>query len=459
MVSQISKIASAFIIFILFILLPPFAGLSPQGQKVIAVVLLAIILWATEALPVGISSTLVLILLGVTKSVPSANDLFHGFRSPILYFLVGVMAMGGAIVKSGLAQRAAMVFLRGARGSSKRLFAHCLFSLPPMALILPSAITRNAILLPAYQETFEELKLRREDGLVKSIVLTLGLLNPFASSAFMTGGLAPMTTSTLLGGFSWWRWFFLMSVPYYALLLLGGLWTYWVNPSPHRSFEHRGWEKLPPFTAKEMRVILILILTSVLWFVDFWHGWHPAIPALIAAVLFTSPRIGILSWKELEKTVPWATFFVLGASLSLAQALISTGAAAWFARSLAQAIVQFQSYAQAVVLLLILMVTIIHLGIANMSACIALLIPITTTLATSLAMNPIVFGLIVGIVVDAVILYPVQTATNLLAYETGLIGGKDVLKVGFGLLFLTALVILYVALPWWSLLGAPLVIK
>ena len=41
-------------------------------------------------------------------------------------------------------------------------------------------------------------------------------------------------------------------------------------------------------------------------------------------------------------------FFVLGASLSLAQALISTGAADWFARSLAQAIAQFQSYAQAV---------------------------------------------------------------------------------------------------------------
>jgi sodium-dependent dicarboxylate transporter 2/3/5 len=107
----------------------------------------------------------------------------------------------------------------------------------------------------------------------------------------------------------------------------------------------------------------------------------------------------------------------------------------------------------------VVLLAIIHLGIANMSACIALLIPITTTLATSLAMNPIVFGLIVGIVVDAVILYPVQTATNLLAYETGLIGGKDVLKVGFGLLFLTALVILYVALPWWSLLGVPLVFK
>jgi anion transporter len=455
-VNQIFKIAAAFLLFFLFVLLPPFAGLSSQGQRVIAVVLLAIILWATEALHVGVTSILILILLGVTESVPSISDLFHGFLSPILYFLVGVMAMGGAIVKSGLAQRAAKIFLRGARGSSKRLFVQCLCSLPPMALILPSAITRNAILLPAYQKMFDDLKLKRDDGLVKSIVLTLGLLNPFASSSFMTGGLAPMTTSTLLGGFSWWRWFFLMSVPYYALLLLGGFWTYWVNPSPHRSFDHGEPEKLPPLTPEEVRVILILVTTSVLWFTDFWHGWHPAIPALIAAVLLTSPRIGVLSWKELEHTIPWSMFFVLGASLSLAEALISTGAAAWFAKTLAHSIVQFQGFAPAVILLLILMITIVHLGIANMSACIALLIPITTSLAHSVAMNPIIFGLIVGIVVDAVVLYPVQTATNLLAYETGLIGGKDVLKVGLGLFVITALVILYIALPWWFLLGVPL---
>ena len=457
--NQVLKIASAFFIFILFILLPPFAGLSPQGQRVIAVVLAAIILWATEALPVGVSSTLVLVLLGVTKSISSVNDLFFGFRSPILYFLIGVMAMGGGIVKCGLAQRAARVFLRGARGNTRRLLANCLLSLPPLALILPSAITRNAILLPAYQETFNGLKLDREDGLVKSIVLTLGLLNPFASSAFMTGGLAPMTTSTLLGGFTWWRWFFLMSIPYYALMLLGGLWTYWINPSPQRAFDYRGLEKLPPFSGEEIRVITILVLTTLLWLTDSWHGLHPAIPALIAAVLLTSPRTGIFSWKELEKTIPWSTFFVLGASLSLAQALITTGAATWFSKGLTNAIVQLQGVDWIIILMLILMVSIVHLGIANMSACIALLIPITTTLAIALKMNPIVFGLIVGIVVDAVILYPVQTATNILAYETGLIGGKDVLKVGLGLLVLTSLVILFIALPWWSLLGVPLNIK
>ena len=34
-------------------------------------------------------------------------------------------------------------------------------------------------------------------------------------------------------------------------------------------------------------------------------------------------------------------------------------------------------------------------------------------------LNPVVCGLVVTLVVDAVILYPVQTATNLLAFETG----------------------------------------
>jgi anion transporter len=457
--TQSFKLGIAFSIFLLFLLLPPFSGLSPQGQRVIAVVLLAIVLWSTEALPVGVSALGVLILLAATRSVPSVSDLFYGFLSPILYFLVGVMAMGGATVKSGLAQRAAKIFLRGAGGRSRRLLANCLLSLPPMALILPSAITRNAILLPAYQETFRQLHLERNDGLVKSIVLTLGLLNPFASSALMTGGLAPMTTSTLLGGFSWWRWFFLMCVPYYSLLLLGALWTYSINPSPSRSFDRHRSEKFPPLSKEEVRVILILVLTTALWFTDFLHGLHPAVPALLAAALLASPPVGILTWKELEKSVSWSTFFVLGACLSLAQALISTGAANWFANELGRFILGFRGFDSAVILTLIFLVTVVHLGIANMSACIALLIPITTTLADSLQMNPVVFGLIVGIVVDAVILYPVQTATNLLAYETGLIGGKDVLKVGLGLLGLTCLVILYIALPWWSLLGLPLAAK
>ena len=55
----------------------------------------------------------------------------------------------------------------------------------------------------------------------------------------------------------------------------------------------------------------------------------------------------------------------------------------------------------------------------------------------------------------AFILYPVQTASNLMAYETGYFGRADVLKLGFGMLAATIMVAVLV-LPYWALLGVPL---
>jgi hypothetical protein len=64
---------------------------------------------------------------------------------------------------------------------------------------------------------------RRIDRSGRMLMLALGVLNPLASSALLTGGLASMTASALLGGFSWLNWFALMAAPYYALLFGGAL--------------------------------------------------------------------------------------------------------------------------------------------------------------------------------------------------------------------------------------------
>jgi solute carrier family 13 (sodium-dependent dicarboxylate transporter), member 2/3/5 len=54
--------------------------------------------------------------------------------------------------------------------------------------------------------------------------------------------------------------------------------------------------------------------------------------------------------------------------------------------------------------------------------------------------------------VDAVILYPVQTASNLMAYESGYFDRADVVKLGLGMLALTILMVMLV-LPYWAALG------
>ncbi|MEA3071498.1 MAG: citrate:succinate antiporter [Alphaproteobacteria bacterium] len=101
----------------------------------------------------------------------------------------------------------------------------------------------------------------------------------------------------------------------------------------------------------------------------------------------------------------------------------------------------------------------VHLAITNLAACIALLVPITMTIASAAGVNPIVCALAVTIVVDSVILYPVQTAANLIAYESGYYGAADVARLGFTMLGLTIAVSLCIAVPYWSALGLPLMAR
>lgn len=453
------KLALAFLAFGLVLFLPTPAGLTSQGKRVLAVVALAVVLWSATALPVAVSSLVVLIVLASTRGVPSVSAAFVGFTSPVVFFLVGILAIGAAVVKTGLADRAARFLLKKAQGSPGRLYINFFLSLPPLALVLPSAITRNAVLIPTYEQVFRTLGIGPEDRLSRAIMLSLGVLHPLVSSAFLTGGMAPMTTATLLGGFSWLRWFALMSVPYFSLLLLGGILIYILNPPKGRDYQ-KGVELCPPspgISPDEARVFAVIGFTSLLWLTDFLHGLNPAIPALLAAALLLSPRIGVLGWEDFERSMSWSIFFVLGTSLSLAQALGTSGAASWSAQELVRNLAAFSDRPWAVIVLIITIVGLVHLGITSFAACLSLLIPMVSAFAVSVGLNPLVCGLVVGIAVDAIVLYPAQTATSILAYEGGYFQAKDVLQVGAGLFLLTILVVLFIALPYWRLLGLPLV--
>jgi citrate:succinate antiporter len=138
----------------------------------------------------------------------------------------------------------------------------------------------------------------------RMLMLALGVLNPLASSALLTGGLASMTAASLLGGFSWLRWFALMAVPYYALLFGGAL----VLRCVVGPFEPAQDAPTPPapapepqsFTAIEFKTLAVLAGTLVLWLTDRLHHLSPAIPALIGAAVLLMPRIGVMTWQTFE---------------------------------------------------------------------------------------------------------------------------------------------------------------
>ena len=87
--------------------MPTPAGLSVAGQRVLAVTAVAIGLWSSDALPMGLTSMLVVVLLVLMGGVPTLREALTGFAHPVAYFLMGVLTIGLAVLKSWLAERVA----------------------------------------------------------------------------------------------------------------------------------------------------------------------------------------------------------------------------------------------------------------------------------------------------------------------------------------------------------------
>lgn len=448
-------IGAAVAAYLLMRLSPQIEGLSPQGQATLGAMASGAILWMTEATPIGLTAIAVLVLLALSPGA-RISEVAGGFSSEVVFFLIGAVAIGTAVEVSGLAERAARFLSRIARGSPARLYVQMIASLPAFAVLVPSAITRNAILIPAYRDALERMGIRQTDRGGRMLMLALGVLNPLASSALLTGGLASITAASLLGGFSWLRWFTLMSVPYYALLFGGALLLRClVGPFEPAQPTHAGAQARKPFTAIEVKTLAVLMATLTLWLTDGLHHLSPAIPALIGASVLLAPGIGVLSWKSFESKLSWGIILSIGAALSLAAAMTRSGAAAFISERAVSHLAGLAGQPTLLIIALIAAVALVHLAITNLAACIALLIPVAATIAERATLNPVVCGLVVTIVVDAVILYPIQTATNLLAYETGYYTARDVRRLGIGMLMLTVMVVLLV-IPYWSMLGLPL---
>jgi solute carrier family 13 (sodium-dependent dicarboxylate transporter), member 2/3/5 len=85
-------------------MLVPMPGLSYSGHAAIALLVFAVIMWATEALHLAVTSLIILFIQPII-SVASFNDAVISFANPIIFLMIGGFIIAEAIRKSGLAQR------------------------------------------------------------------------------------------------------------------------------------------------------------------------------------------------------------------------------------------------------------------------------------------------------------------------------------------------------------------
>ncbi|MHB8575236.1 MAG: SLC13 family permease [Dehalococcoidia bacterium] len=427
--------------------------LSSAGRASLAVTSLSVGLWASEVLALPVTALLAVTLLYAMKAVAQPEQALSGFGSPVLFFLLGSAGLGIAAQEAGLTERLAAWLLAHSRGSGRRLLLDLLISMPVQAFIVPSALSRNAILVPVYDHLLE--RIGRPPRLGMAVMLTLGIIGPLASSALLSGGTSPVAAAQAIGGFTWLTWFRALAPPYYLLLALGGV-AVWVYARPERDITVDAEAQVGPgkLRAAEWRVAAVLIVTALLWMGDQFTRWPPAIPALLALVALMLPGFGVMSWDRFAAKAPWGTCTVLAGATSLGSALSSTGAAAWVAHGLFGRLAGTSNQA-AMVIAVFIVTALIALTIPNRAAAITLGVPLAAAYAHSGPLAGAAAGLIVMIAVDAETIYPAQTATNLLAYDRGYFSAGQLARFNLITIIIAALVTVFVALPWWGLVGLP----
>jgi anion transporter len=439
------------------LLAPAPADLPVRAQRVLAVVTLAIGLWSTEVMPAGVTSVVVIVALILTGAVPTVRDGFVGFADPVPYFLVGVLTIGLAVARSGLAERIAVLLVARASGRPRRLYVELLAAFPLMTLLLPSATTRTGILVHVYDQALELAAVPRGAPLAKAIMLALNSINRLASTLLLTGGITPVVAAALIGNMSWGRWFWLMLAPYSALLAIGAVLIYWQYRAGFQGQIPLAMEgACTPLSPREIRTLVIVAGAAALWLTDALHHWHPVIPALIAWTCLLAPGIGVLTWDEFERGLGWANLFVIASSLSLARALISSEASTWMATHLARDVPVLASSPLLVVVVLLAVAAVLRALIPNITGFLATTIPLAMSVGSATGVNPLVCGLAVTIAGDAVLYYPAQSASSLVVYQRGHLTAPEILRFGIWMTLLAALVVVAVALPYWIAIGVPL---
>lgn len=192
-------------------------------------------------------------------------------------------------------------------------------------------------------------------------------------------------------------------------------------------------KELGPISAREWRLITISVLLLLFWSTEkLLHPIDSSSITIIALAIMLTPKIGVFTWEDVEKKIPWGTVIVFGIGISLGTVLLETTAAQWLSDKTFGLMGLNHMPLIAIIALISLFNILIHLGFASATSLSSALIPVFIALTQTLDLGDqsIGFVLIQQFVISFGFLLPVSSPQNMLAYGTETFTVKDFIKTG-----------------------------
>ncbi len=434
----------AFLILLIFYLIPTPAGLGYRGKMMLGVLVFAAFLFISEALPLGIAGLLVMILpplLGIF----SPEEVFGFFGNEAVFFLIGAFMLAAGVQKSGMHRRIANFVLRVFGGSARFYVLGVLLLSASLSFII-SEHAVVALLLPIVAISLAGVEKGSNTGKAGMIALTYGA-TAGSVATLMGGARNPYTVAYLATNYgihiSFLDWL-VMALPV-TLIMVPVLWLIITTFHRPENFSLPSQESMGKMKREELIVLLVIILTLAILLTV--RSWGIAVAVIIGAVLLFV--FNILSWRDVEKSMPWGIILLYGGAMTLGKGLQITGASEWLARS----VVNMIGPNPYLILLILLIITVLMTEMMSHAAAVALMLPIGTGMASVTGMNVLATSMAIALAGGFGYALLMGTPGNIMTYSTGYFRQKDILKTGIVADMVGIAVVFFMATVLWPLMG------
>jgi sodium-dependent dicarboxylate transporter 2/3/5 len=471
----------AFVVLIVIILLPNPVDLPVAGQRALAILAFAVILWVTEAVSYPVSAAMIIglvgLLLGMAPGIdnPSVNIgtsealkmALSGFSNPAVALVAAALFLAAAMQATSLDKRLALWILSHVGTKTRNVVIGTIVVSIVLAFFVPSATARAGAVIPMLLGMVAAFGLPKDSRLSALLVITAVQAVSIWNVGIKTAAAQNMVALGFIGkefgtSISWSSWF-LYAAPWSVLMSIV-LYFVMINLIKPETKAIEGGQALissqlkdlGPLKPAEKRLIIISIILLLFWATEErLHSFDTTTVTLVAVAILLTPKIGVFDWKSIEKLIPWGTIIVFAVGIALGTILLDTKGAQW----LSNKVFEIMGLEKMPILIIIAIVSLfnilIHLGFASATSLSSALIPILIafTSTVDLNVNSIGFVLIQQFVVSFGFLLPVSAPQNMLAYGTGAFKVKDLLKSGIPLTVMGYLLILLFSATYWKWIG------
>ena len=464
------------------LLLPTPEGLSVAGQRMLAILAFAVIVWMTEALDYAVSAVviaaLMAFLLGLAPNPANPKLLlgtsaglgmaFSGFANTALALVASALFLAAAMTATGLDKRIALSILSRVGGEVHHVVVGAILVGFVMAFLVPSTTARVACLVPIMLGIIAAFGVDRKGAFAGMLMITTVQTASIWNVGIKTAAAQNMVAigfieKTLQKSITWLEWFIaaapfgiLMSIALYFVMT-------WMMPAEVKEIPggrdqiRKSLADLGPMKTSEKKLLAISLALLAFWSTEgVLHKFDTSSTTLAAVALMFLPGIGIMTWKDAQPRIPWGTIVLFGIGISIGTALLQTRGASWLADL---AVVQFGlKNATALFILgtLGLFLTLIHLGFASATALASAMIPIVIAVLQNVAtpgINIAGMTMLLQFVVSFGFILVVNAPQNMVGYGTETFEARDFVRTGLVLTVIALALVMLLGATWWRWLG------